>query len=424
MDGKKVSSGGITPEMRCPAREYMSCTIDDRIPGEKDPSRFIQPRRRPVYEKGPGLYYSHEDLNAEFFHLPYELPETMPGQEVFLKLTASLAKPRKWAGAGHETAWEQFRLEVGPVLRPAPLPETPSPSLRGGKEPSVSNGWTVLSSGKTFLAAGGVPLILGTPSLNVLRAPLDNDGVRLTDCMPLKRWNDKALYEIGPTGGDVAAAETPGRAALIFDADYSTPAVKSGIRLFQKYVLDSFGIIHGEAVFHVSAELRDLPRLGLLFLLPGIFSRVTWFGRGPHENFRDRNAGAPVGLYTATVEEMHVPYIKPQENGNRTDVRFLVLSSEAAEEKLLVTAPDILEFSVSRYSMKELASKKHDSELVKSDCVFLKLDFMQRGVGSVSCGPDTRQEYRTESGRFVFRFNLCPFSGSTAKMLENVRSVY
>ncbi|CSC23995.1 beta-D-galactosidase [Vibrio cholerae] len=121
------------------------------------------------------------------------------------------------------------------------------------------------------------------------------------------------------------------------------------------------------------SDLPPLPRVGLTLALPVAENPVSWFGRGPHENYPDRLQSAHVGRYTATVDELHTPYIFPSENGLRCDTRQLQVGALVVEGHF--------HFSLSRYSQTMLDKAKHSNELVAGDKWYLNLDAQHMGVG-------------------------------------------
>jgi len=133
-----------------------------------------------------------------------------------------------------------------------------------------------------------------------------------------------------------------------------------------------------------------------------------WLGRGPHESYVDRRAGARLGLHRGTVEEQYVPYIVPQEHGNKTDVRWLALES-ASGAGLLIVARGLLECSASHHTANDLYRAAHTHELERRPEVFVHLDHQQRGLGGASCGPDTLPEYRIRAGTHRFGYRLRPY---------------
>jgi beta-galactosidase len=155
----------------------------------------------------------------------------------------------------------------------------------------------------------------------------------------------------------------------------------------------------------VPPELADLPRVGVtLTLQPGL-DQLTWFGRGPHENYVDRKASAAVGRYDAKVAEMYVPYIVPQEHGGRCDLRWLRLA-DAGGAGLCIAAVGPLQFSASHFTGGDLFRAHHTNELEPRQEVILNLDGVHRGLGTGSCGPDTLPRYRIRAGMHRFSYRI------------------
>ncbi len=98
--------------------------------------------------------------------------------------------------------------------------------------------------------------------------------------------------------------------------------VSAGFRHAVTYSVYGSGEVLMEQDVTCFGELPALPRIGVSLTAPAGFEQFTWLGRGPQESYIDRKAGVPVGLYQGTVDEQYVPYIMPQENGNKTDVRW------------------------------------------------------------------------------------------------------
>ena len=154
--------------------------------------------------------------------------------------------------------------------------------------------------------------------------------------------------------------------------------------------------------------LPPLPRIGLQMVLPGDFNALTWYGRGPHESYIDRQEGARVGVYSGTVDEQYEPYIMPQENGNKTDVRWVALADERGVGLLAVGQP-LLNASAHHFSTADLTEARHTYELTRRDEITLNLDDRQAGLGSASCGPGTRAEYLLQPEETRFSVRLRPF---------------
>jgi hypothetical protein len=151
-------------------------------------------------------------------------------------------------------------------------------------------------------------------------------------------------------------------------------------------------------------NLPPLPRVGLQMVLPEGYETFTWYGRGPHETYVDRKAGALVGVYRGMVDEQYVPYVVPQENGNKTDVRWVALT-DTEGAGLCAVGESLLEVSAHHFATRDLEKAQHTYELEWCEEITLNLDHMQSGLGGASCGPATLPQYliSPEEQRFGVR---------------------
>lgn len=145
--------------------------------------------------------------------------------------------------------------------------------------------------------------------------------------------------------------------------------------------------------FEPLMNLPCLPRLGLVLVLPECFDRLSWFGRGPHECYRDRCGSAFFGNYSGTVEELHEEYVMPQENGNRCDVYSASLCNEKGDG-IVFYSESPLETSIQRHPAEEIDHAMHTFELKPTGCIYWNIDYLNAGLGTGSHGPDTLEQYR------------------------------
>jgi beta-galactosidase len=168
-------------------------------------------------------------------------------------------------------------------------------------------------------------------------------------------------------------------------------------------------------------KLPGLPRFGMQMAIPGRFYNMSWFGKGPHESYWDRNSGAAVGLYCGKVEENIHVYVRPQENGNKTDVRWLALTDENDVGLLAVGMPcsgeglrrdePLLSVSAWPFSMQDLENAKHIHELPRRDFITVNLDYRQMGVGGDdSWGARPHPEYTLPAKPYSYSFRLRPYA--------------
>ena len=171
------------------------------------------------------------------------------------------------------------------------------------------------------------------------------------------------------------------------------------------YTVYGSGDVLIEQTMVPSKDLPPLPRLGLSITLPGDFEKFRWYGRGPHESYADRKFGAPVGVYSGTVDEQYTPYVIPQENGNKTEVRWAALTDEAGNGLLVVGDPE-LDVSAHHFTAQDLTEAEHTFELARRDEITLNLDYAQGGLGNGSCGPGVMDDYLLEPQEVTWRLRL------------------
>jgi beta-galactosidase len=173
-------------------------------------------------------------------------------------------------------------------------------------------------------------------------------------------------------------------------------------------------------------DLPDLPKFGISLSLPAELDQVTWFGRGPHESYSDRKTGAPVGVYQAEVADLSFPYIRPQETGNRTDVRWVALSDREGRGVMAIADP-LLEFSALPYEDEDLEegdapTHRHQWDLEPRGYVTLDLDLAQMGVGGdTSWGARPHREYRLPAKAYGYRLRLVPVDLSKRRFTDLAR---
>jgi beta-galactosidase len=143
----------------------------------------------------------------------------------------------------------------------------------------------------------------------------------------------------------------------------------------------------------------------------GNFSNFCWYGRGPQENYPDRKTGAAISVYRSTVSEQYVPYVRPQETGNKEEVRWAALTDESGEG-LLVVAETPLAVTALHYTAGDLDKADHIHEISPRKDVILCLDIWQYGLGNGSCGPGVIDKYSRYPESFNFGYSLRPYTPS------------
>lgn len=179
------------------------------------------------------------------------------------------------------------------------------------------------------------------------------------------------------------------------------------------YLIGSDGSVKVTARMNTTGrKLPEMPRFGMRFTLDKGFETVDYYGRGPHENYSDRNTSQLLGSYQTTVTDMYYPYIYPQQTGNRTDVRYAELAQKSSGLRLRITADRPMDFSALHFTDEDFdtgMSRKmiHTKDIYPRPETFVIIDNVQRGVGGDnSWGEMPHIQYRHFDGDYVFTYIL------------------
>jgi len=178
----------------------------------------------------------------------------------------------------------------------------------------------------------------------------------------------------------------------------------------QRYTLLESGDLHVQNLVELGVDITDLPRVGITLLLDPTLETLTWYGAGPWDSYSDRKASALIGLYHSTVTDQYVPYVMPQEHGNKTATRWVTLA-DTSKRGVKISGQPLIDFSASHFTADDLFLAKHTYDLAPRSEVVLNLDYAQRGLGTASCGPDTLERYRLLKSSYVFNYRLRLTSG-------------
>ena len=332
--------------------------------------------------------------------------------ETFINFYFRAKDATPWCEAGHIVGWEQIQL-----TSPIELPLTTAERLQLDNVEGTDDIVLEVNDLTLEIADGnikslqwkGQPILVEGPDMNIWRAPTDNDGIRnrpTQEGKPMTEWLQIGLNELQLESQSVQLEEVEDGVNLLIDKTYAPKLSNSTIQFQQRWSFHADGVIVVDNLIDADTTLPTMPRIGVGFQTAQGFEQVEWYGRGPQENYIDRNAGAKIGHYVGSVDEQYFPYILPQENGNKTDVRWFSLSN--GERTVKFTAEDTLEFSVGHYTADDLFSSYHTNELIdkKRPETIVTIDHKQRGLGTGSCGPATLAKYCVEPGVYRFRYAI------------------
>ena len=151
--------------------------------------------------------------------------------------------------------------------------------------------------------------------------------------------------------------------------------------------------------FEIPDTLPPLPRLGIVIELPRQYELLTWYGRGPWDNYPDRKVSCPIALWQSTVTEQYVHYPRPQDSGNHEDCAMVELKTRKGKRLRIEAVDGAFSFSALPYSAQYLAGKSHDYELEEQAATYLSIDCAVLGLGNSSCGPGVLKRYSIDPGR-------------------------
>ncbi|WP_339310975.1 glycoside hydrolase family 2 TIM barrel-domain containing protein [Paenibacillus sp. FSL M7-0896] len=335
-----------------------------------------------------------------------ELPQGDEG-ELLLEVSLQLKEDKSWARAGHEVAWTQLpvRIRAGGTAQ-AYVPETIRPEL-------IESTGQWLLKGNQFEAAfdtetgmlisyrfEGTELLRQGPEPVFWRAMTDNDR---GSGLPIQAgiWREAAKQR---TLRRLSKRLLAGAWEITAEFRLDTGAESS---CTVSYIVSGDGSITLEETLIPGTSLPELPVVGMTLLMDSEYDQLEWYGRGPHECHWDRERSARLGVYNSQAEEQFMPYLKPQECGNKTGVRWLKVHNGVGRG-LLFTAGSELETSVLPYTAEELEEASHAYKLLPSDKTVVRILHKQMGVGGdESWSAKTHPEFTLFANRiYSYRFTM------------------
>ncbi|WP_257347120.1 beta-galactosidase subunit alpha [Pseudalkalibacillus decolorationis] len=339
--------------------------------------------------------------------------------DYWLTISFTLASSTAWAKKGHEVAWAQFELPVEVLSKQLhPI----SMSLLSVKE--TDNTYVVEDADfeVTFNKVNGLidswvfegrPFIQRGPILNFWRAPIDNDMYVVEEYK--KAYLNKLQHRV--TGMKFRQVDDF-KVQIHVYVRVAPPVYNWAFECSYTYTIYGSGDIvintHGKPVGDVP---KTLPKIGLQLEMPQDFECVKWYGRGPGESYSDSKLANRFGIFRKQVRDLYTQYVYPQENGNRTDVKWVSLTDQRGLGLLAVGMPH-LDFSAHLHTMDDLETANHTCDLVQRDFITLNLDYRQNGLGSGSCGPRQLPSYELRPDEFDFTIRLKPFYSDESSEIE------
>ncbi|MEO6523302.1 MAG: glycoside hydrolase family 2 TIM barrel-domain containing protein [Mucilaginibacter sp.] len=344
--------------------------------------------------------------------LPY-LPKIKAGAEYFANIKFTLAENKLWADKGFEVASDQIALTGLPVSKSSnqnftalSVSDKADSYLVNGNNFSVSINKTngalssYLLNGKEQVFAPLLP--------HFSRPATDNDHRGWKADKKLKVWYEPNLKLTGIT-------EDHTRKGIVkVTSNYTLIDGKATTQVI--YTINGNGAVKVDCSLNASSGLPNIPKVGMQCGIVRGYDEVSWYGRGLMENYIDRKTGFPVGIYSQPIATFDEPYVVPQENGNRTDVRWMYLSDKV-NNGLLVVADSLLSMSAWPYSEKNIVAARHTNKLKDAGYLTLNIDLIQMGVGGNDSWSELAAplpEYQIPAKPYRYSFYILPVKNKPA----------
>ena len=352
------------------------------------------------------------------------LPVSIAGKKASAKATSDLRltisfilkRDALWAKAGHEVAWEQFCIQEGALLS-SELENRGRLKVRADEEHLSISGsgfsiqWEKNATGSlTSLTYHGKEMLAHPadfplqPVTQAFRAPTDNDksfGNWLAKDWSLHQMDnprislDSFKHEVREDGAVIVRVQTRNR-------------YKEGMIVTKfLYTILSDGTVDLKTTFQPQGILPELPRLGIAFCLSSDYNTFIWQGRGPQDNYPDRKTSAAVGLWKRSVADQYVHYHRPQDSGNKEEVRRLMLTDRHGKGIRVDAVEDVFSASALHYTAQDLYKETHDCNLKPHPEVILSLDAAVLGLGNSSCGPGVLKKYAIDKKEHTLHIRIC-----------------
>lgn len=332
-------------------------------------------------------------------HIRYDLKK-----ESFLKISIQLREPEIWAKEGFTVAWEQFKLnDIKPSITLA-MPKASNPAILYESDTLYTikgDFFEVKFNRKNGMLSSysinNKELIKAPVRFNFRRALTDNDrGWKVGEKM--KIWQDAGSHytvqQFHITSSD--------KDKTVIKGEYTFTDSKATATI--EHSIFANGTIEIDYNISIPQDLPNIPRIGLQFEIEKELQNIDWYGRGPHENYIDRESGAAIGIYQTTLNQWITPYVRPQENSNRGGIRWLRFSQGTHQLQFSAVGEPFCA-SAWPYTISTLEQTTHDFELKMHNNIIVDIDCNQMGVGGdCSWGLPVLQKYQIKPGKYQYKF--------------------
>ncbi len=333
--------------------------------------------------------------------------------EYLLDIHFTLPQDEPWAPKGHEIAENQFALT--PVVKQAATnSKFPAVSLTGDDKDWVAKGknfelrWSKENGALTSYIFNGRQQIFAPMLPHFSRPNTDNDRRGWKPANKLKPWYEPNL-QLQTMKQEVAA-----NGIAKVNSLYNIIDGKAQVNI--AYTINGNGVLKVDYALKINTtdSLPNIPRVGFQCGVERSYDSITWYGRGPLENYVDRRWGFESGIYSLPLMKFIEPYAYPQENGNRTDVRWMFLANKKGEG-LLFSTDSLLSMSAWPWTEETIVKARHTNKLKDAGYLVLNIDLTQMGIGGNDTWSDISaplEMYQIPAKNYSYTFYMTPFKGN------------
>ncbi|MGN1090768.1 MAG: glycoside hydrolase family 2 TIM barrel-domain containing protein, partial [Huintestinicola sp.] len=314
---------------------------------------------------------------------------TPKDKDVYIRFIFTAKNSELWWEKGYEICFDQLLVHKAetaeeneavsvPVITVTPLSVT------------VAAGEKVYRFNKRIgfidsIKAKGTELLDSPMKFNFFRAPTDNDNMK-------GDWYRAHLHDYDTKMYETSVSTDKNKAVITVKQSFGWNMYQPFAKADVVYTIDGNGVLNIRCDAETSNKITSLPRFGIRLFMPKAFDTVDYFGLGPYESYLDKHHSSYMGSFSSEISQMHEDYIRPQENSSHCGCKNMTVHSK--DISVTFTAPEAFSFSASEYTQEELAGKRHNYELEKSESSVICVDSMMAGVGSASCGPQLDEAVR------------------------------
>lgn len=346
--------------------------------------------------------------------VPYDGITFKPSSRYTIRFSTTLQEATPWAEAGYEVAASEAVIREPSALVPYTYEGSDTLSVSGtGTSRTVKGAnFTVTFSGGTLskYVYSGTTLINQPIKLNTFRIPTENDHAQEGN------WEALGVRSLTMTAGtwEVEQDEAHRWIQLSITDTYKTSTQALEFSVNKQFRVYPDGTVSVSTVTTPNIEGAVLPKLGFRFEMPNAVENITWLGRGPFDSYIDRNYAAHIGIHHSTVTEQWTNFIRPQETGNKEDVRWLAVTANSGKG-MLFASPNGMATTVGHWRAEEIYTsrynrKGHPHEVTFPRTTVVSLDAWNRALGNASCGPDVLDRYERKLAQTPFCFMIMPIS--------------